>query len=384
MLPALRDRLERMPMNRRELPMGSWRMRYLDHPVVGTMARRLIWEFVGEKGAITGAWLKGKLVGANDKAMGKLDEEKTLVRLWHPVGSRAEDVLAWRTFLTRHEITQPFKQAHREVYLLTDAERTADTYSNRFAAHVLRQHQFAALCTQRGWKYRLMGTWDGGGDTTPTLDLPRWNLRVEYWLTGGEVEALGSGVAQYVFTDQVRFYEVGAMKPMRLASVPPLAFSEVMRDIDLFVGVASVGNDPNWVAPGNRVGDYWQHYSFGELSTSAETRRQILEQLVPKLKIADRCTMKGRYLVVRGSLRTYKIHVGSGNILMEPNDQYLCIVPGSRSPSPVTGKDLYLPFEGDQMLSIILSKAFLLADDAKIDDPTITRQIVGDRSTETI
>ena len=45
MLPAQRDRLERMPMNRRELPYAAWRERYLDHPVVGTLARRLIWDF---------------------------------------------------------------------------------------------------------------------------------------------------------------------------------------------------------------------------------------------------------------------------------------------------------------------------------------------------
>jgi hypothetical protein len=184
-------------------------------------------------------------------------------------------------------------------------------------------------------------------------------------------------VSQYICTDQACFIATGAMRPMRLADVPPLAFSEVMRDIDLFVGVASAGNDPNWVAAGEPVGDYWQQYSFGALSTSADIRRQILEQLIPKLKIADRCEMKGRYLVVRGSLRTYKIHVGSTNILMEPNDQYLCIVPGNHSADPIARKDLFLPFEGDQMLSIILSKAFLLADDAKMTDPTITRQIRG-------
>jgi hypothetical protein len=34
-----------------------------------------------------------------------------------------------------------------------------------------------------------------------------------------------------------------------------------------------------------------------------------------------------------------------------------------------------LPFEGDSTLSIILSKAFLLADDTEIKDPTIVRQI---------
>ena len=81
-----------------------------------------------------------------------------------------------------------------------------------------------------------------------------------------------------------------------------------------------------------------------------------------------------KFLVVRGDIRTYKIHLGSGNILMEPNDQYLCIVPSRRSGE--AGRDkLFIPFEGDQTLAIILSKAFLLAEDKKITDPTITRQI---------
>jgi hypothetical protein len=59
---------------------------------------------------------------------------------------------------------------------------------------------------------------------------------------------------------------------------------------------------------------------------------------------------------------------------MEPNDQYLCIVPGRGVAESTNGK-LFLPFEGDNMLAIILSKAFLLADDKNIKDPTITRQL---------
>ena len=35
----------------------------------------------------------------------------------------------------------------------------------------------------------------------------------------------------------------------------------------------------------------------------------------------------------------------------------------------------YLPFEGDATLSIILSKAFLLAEDKAIKDPVILRQL---------
>ena len=57
-----------------------------------------------------------------------------MVTTWHPVLATAAETLAWREWLERHTITQPFKQAHREVYLLTDAERATRVYSNRFAA----------------------------------------------------------------------------------------------------------------------------------------------------------------------------------------------------------------------------------------------------------
>jgi hypothetical protein len=149
-----------------------------------------------------------------------------------------------------------------------------------------------------------------------------------------------------------------------------------MRDVDLFVGVCSVGNDPNWVegGPDGRYHAYWQRYAFGDLSASGQTRREVLERLLPRLAIADRCTLADRFLVVRGDCRTYKIHLGSGNILMEPNDQYLCIVPQRGSAAAGT-RDLFLPFEGDGVLSIILSKAFLLAADSRITDSTILRQI---------
>lgn len=164
-----------------------------------------------------------------------------------------------------------------------------------------------------------------------------------------------------------------------LERIPSLVFSEVMRDVDLFVGVTSIANDPAWIDQGERnafVG-YWHSFSFGELSTTALMRREILSELLPKLKIRDRCRVEDKFLVVRGERATYKIHLGSGNAMVEPGSKYLCIVPG-RSTGVSDGRGparIFLPFEGDNMLAIILSKAFLLADDLKITDPTILRQL---------
>jgi len=148
--------------------------------------------------------------------------------------------------------------------------------------------------------------------------------------------------------------------------------------VDLFVGVCSVGNDPEWQDRGEAGADmtYWRQFSFGDLSATAKTRREVLERLLPRLKIASKCFLDERFLIVHGALRTYKIHLGSGNILMEPNDRYLCIVPDRISSSSRPLQDIFLPFEGDNTLAVILSKAFLLAEDMKIKDPAIRNQLL--------
>ena len=110
----------------------------------------------------------------------------------------------------------------------------------------------------------------------------------------------------------------------------------------------------------------------GDLSALAAQRKELIGRMLPQLPIRDRCRIEDRFLVVRGDRATYKIHLGSGNVLIEPGSRYLCIVRGPTSGAP--GR-VFLPFEGDETLSVILSKAFLLAADRKITDPSITRQL---------
>ncbi|KUL39674.1 DUF4132 domain-containing protein [Streptomyces regalis] len=391
MLSAQSERLDRQFLARRTWPYATWRERYLDHPLVGTLARRLLWTVDGT----TVGYADGELRTLADAPV----TDGTHVEPWHPVGHEPAEILAWRDWLERHGITQPFKQAHREVYLLTDAERATATYSNRFAAHILRQHQFHSLAAVRGWHNKLRLSVDD--EAPPAVrELPQWGLRAEYWIEGDGGENYDditeSGSFLRLRTDQVRFYPIDApqnsahccggeyrmwlrdgvapVEPLPLTDVPSLVLSEVLRDIDLFVGVASVGNDPTWQdgGPDGRFREYWTSYGFGELGVGAETRRALLERLIPRLAIADRCTIEGRFLHVKGERHTYKIHLGSGNILMTPNDQYLCIVPKSNPAAPQTG---YLPYEGDRMLAVILSKAMMLADDTRITDPTILSQL---------
>jgi hypothetical protein len=243
--------------------------------------------------------------------------------MWHPIRSDVQTILSWRCWLEDHQVRQPFKQAHREVYLLTDAERETQTYSNRFASHIIRQHQFASLCRERGWKFKVMGDWDS--HNTPSLDLTQYNLQAKFDVESPEAEDDESTTAHGIYlairTGRVEFARLEAAQPnkletgpfglsfprkflglrrrapLRLEEVPALVFSEVMRDCDLFVGVTSIGTDPAWNRdhPDDPHLPYWEHFAFGDLCAAAEHRREVLESLLRKLAIQDRCRLDGRF-----------------------------------------------------------------------------------------
>ena len=396
-LAAQVARLQRLWLEKRDWSVADWEARYARHPLMADMSRRLIWTVSdgdGEKPAIYG---KNGLEDVDGKPVAGAASR---VALWHPIGRPVPEVLAWRRRLAEREITQPFKQAHREVYYVTDAERATGTYSNRFAGHILRQHQMMTLARINNWNVTHRIAADVRNDEPSHLVIPAWRIIAELWTSpvgGDDAEFLDSGAYVYIATDRVRFYHVKhgvdptaagiAYGPaggaeIRMEDVPQIVFSEVMRHCDLFTGVASVANDPDWFDHGadaehpdqwrrDDANSYWHEAALGELMQSAQSRRDALQEIIPALKISDRCCIDGNFLRVQGKVRAYRIHIGSGNILMDPDNRYLCII---KAATPNDTK-LRLPFEGDSMLSIILSKALLLADDDKITDQMILRRL---------
>lgn len=168
-LPVIKARLENSYLQQRVWNFENWKKLYIDHPLTSLMATKLIWHFSNEQQKDQGILMGDNFVNGNGDPIRWIDNTTT-VQLWHPIGFSADYILQWRTVLTRHGIIQPFKQAYREVYIITDAELRTEVYSNRFAAHILRQHQFAALLRQRGWHYTIMGAWDS--HNTPYINLP--------------------------------------------------------------------------------------------------------------------------------------------------------------------------------------------------------------------
>ena len=342
MLTTQRHRIEQFLLTGREIMYSDLLRLYVRQPLIGTLTKNLVWYFETTDGAASGVWTGEQVVGWDNEPIPGISSDSR-VCLWHPLLSDLQTVLSWRCWLEDHAIVQPFKQAYREVYLLTPAEQETENYSNRFAAQILLQYQFRALCRSRGWHYSAV---DSG--LIATKDMPKFGIRAELGVRLPDA-AVGNEHFRYIITDQVRFY--GPTGPLRLDDISPITFSEIMRDVDTFVAVANIGSDPDWYIYQAGQTPYWQQYAFGDLSQGAENRRAVLKRVLPMLKIANRCEVDGKFLAVKGDLHDYKIHLGSTNVLMEPGSRFLCIQPNENKPA--LPRTIFLPFEGDRGLAVL-------------------------------
>lgn len=368
-----RRRLEGILAADREWEFPVWRERYLEHPLIAPMARGLIWRVEDGDRTTTVIWPDGAPIQADDRSPSWIGD-RAIVRLWHPVDAHPGEVAAWREWMLRRGFRQPFKQAFRESYTLTPAELETETYSNRFAGHFVREAQFAAVGRSRHWWAPRLGGFDAGG--LPAKVFRETRIRVEFWVEAVEDPALQTDSGLYLFgaTDRVDFARFGERDSLPIDQVPPRVFSEAMRDVDLFVSVSSIGADPTWEDRGDHpeMSGYWSDYVDTALDAGDEMRRDVLAAILPRLKIAERCTLEDRHLFVRGNRLRYRINLRSGAVFAEPSGHHLCILADGK---PRGGYERLLPFDDDTILSAILAKAFLLAADDKIEDPSIKSQI---------
>ncbi len=126
-----------------------------------------------------------------------------------------------------------------------------------------------------------------------------------------------------------------------------------MRDLDLAVSVAHAsGVDP-------------------EASHSTmEMRIAIAAELVTLLRLPNVSWLKA-HAKIQGTLANYSVHMGSGVIHAEGIGM-IAILPIH---SQARGR-IFLPFaDDDPKTAEIMSKIVLLAEDQKIKDPAIIRQI---------
>jgi len=390
LLPEARARLQSAWRRDRCWRLADWRERLLDNGLVATLTRRLIWRFETESGAIEGIPRADGTILQADGAVLPLPGPEASVRLWHPLAERMGAVAAWRERLKASGIRQPFAQAWRASYVVTDAERETRTYSNRFAGHILHQPVLIAILRKRGWIAASRVAYDERSDAKPNrLLLPAFGVAAEFWFSGvgaaSEPEEYGAANYEYVTTDRLAFHALDAKgtvtdAPLPLDEVPAMAFSETLCDLETAIDATSIAADRFWTDRGAgaskpvselpEAGRYRDDFASADRGEAQALRKAFLETLLPSLAIAERCHIAGDWLIVDGKRTTYRIHLGSGASQLAESGRHLCIVPKGGE------DDLdFLPSEGNPTLSLILSKAMLLAQDDRIEDPTILSQL---------
>lgn len=384
---AQRYRLESAFVQPCVMPLEHWRRYFVDHPVLGFLGRRLIWIFSDEQG-----WEQSGL--RSDTADAQIRDARgepvdfsraRKVRLWHPLASEASEVRQWRQRIFDLGVRQPFRQAYREFYEVSDDERQTQTYSNRFAGILMRQHQFSSLCRARGWGYRLMGA-GFDGFNVPTKLLPAWNMQAEFYvdlpsdrkpsLTHSALgETSTAGINLFLSSDQVRFYR--DRREIAIADVPAIVYSEVMRDIDLFTSVSAVGEDELWSDQGDRgTGLLGTRMEREEISALMALRIEMIARVLPLTPIAAQCHVEKGWLEVRGQLGTYRIQITWGEVLRATDSGFRRITIPRKLLDKVPLDFTAFALELDHRAEMALRKAYILANDWNIDSPDLIRQLM--------
>jgi len=283
------------------------------HPVVAPQLKKLILSYSEADKTTVGYYEKGNLV-VPEKDTFALPED-ALLRLAHCTDLHKSG--SWSDLQRdcfRNKRVQSFKQIFRELYLPTHDELAEVTTSRRYAGHQVQVKKTVLFA-------------------------------IADWFTPSDVES--------PTLETVSFTNRNTHKLVPFEELSPLIFSEVMRDIDLVVSVAHAGGvDP-------------------EASHSTIEMRTVMAEETAMLLGFKNVSIKGSHVTINGTLANYSLHLGSGIVHKMPGG-YLSILPVH---SAHRGR-IFLPFaDDDPKTSEILSKMLLLAEDGKIQDPTVLRQL---------
>lgn len=324
-LATQKQRLEQALESQRAWPAVAWRQVFGRNPIMRHLARRLVW-----------ALDDGTLAGFDGQALVDLEgrhvtpPETATIHLAHPALLAPEALTAWQHHVVAKRLVQPFKQLFREVYRPTPEDLAVAAYSDRFAGMVVRHRQLYALLRGRGWS-GLAGIGPAGYQGTKELN----GFGLEAMVGFHQHRYYEDRARREVVLEQLEFYprplpdwEPGVERRVAIAHVPAVAYSEVMRDLALVVGVAGVGHDDSPQRPPVFEG-------------SVEMRASLLRELLPLLGLEGRVALEGPYARVALGAQAFRLHLGTGEVRLDPDDRPLDLEGLERNDSP-----LYMPHEG--------------------------------------
>lgn len=337
-LSVQKHRLELALESERCWPIEAWRRVFGRNPLMKHLAKRLIWALDdGTPAAYDGEALvdlSGQPIAVSDSAT---------VHLAHPARLSPAALAAWQHHVVAARLVQPFKQVFREIYRPTPEDAATQLYSDRFAGQVVRHRQLYALLRSRGWS--------GLAGIGPT------GYHGKKALVGHGVEAM-IGFRQFrhyedkqrrqVVLEQLEFYpqplpawEPGVDRRVALSALSPVAYSEVMRDMALVVGVAGLGTEAAMHVPGEPGPALDFEPRATPFEGSTEMRAALVRELLPLLGLDEHVEVAGHEAHIQCGNQAFRLDLGSGEVRLATDGRRIEMEGLARNESP-----LYMPHEG--------------------------------------
>ena len=287
-----------------------------------------------------GFWKDGELVSPSKKT----SKPSQTIQIAHCIDLYEDKNWAdYQKYCFENEIKQPFKQIFRELYIPTADDLKEKALSRRYAGHQVQPRKTVALLKGQGWTVDYQ---EGLQKVFHKEGIIAKMYAMADWFSPSDVES--------PTLETIEFIDKKTWKNVPFEQLDKRIFSEVMRDIDLVVSVAHVGEvDPE------------------TSQSSIELCTALVRETMRLFKIAN-VELKGSHALIKGTKGDYSVHLGSA-IAHKVASSTLFILPVH---SQHRGK-MFLPFlDEDPKTAEIMSKILLLAKDNEIQDPTILSQLL--------
>jgi len=308
----------------------------MTNPVIAPILKSLVFKM----GNDLGYYVDKKLKSAKKKSVAVKDD--SLLKIAHCFDLfESGEWSAYQKDIFDRELKQPFKQVFRELYVKTVDEKGRDK-SLRYAGHQVQPAKTVALLKTRRW---IIDGQEGLEKVYYKKNIIAKIFALADWFSPADIEA--------PTLEEVQFFDRKTFKPILIDDVPDLIFTEVMRDLDLVVSVAHIGDvDP-------------------EASHSTIEMRKAIVEFNCKLFKLKNVTFTENHALIKGERAEYSIHLGSGLIHQKAGSAINVLPVHSQHRGRV-----FLPFiDDDPKTAEIMAKVLLFAQDDKIKDVFILEQI---------
>ena len=308
----------------------------MTNPVIAPILKSLVFKM----GNDLGYYEDKKLKSAKKKSVAIKDDSSLKIAHCFDL-FESGDWASYQKDIFDRELKQPFKQVFRELYVKTVDEKGRDK-SLRYAGHQVQPTKTVALLKTRRW---IIDGQEGLEKVYYKKNIIAKIYALADWFSPADIEA--------PTLEEVQFFDRKTFKPILIDDVPDLIFTEVMRDIDLVVSVAHIGDvDP-------------------EASHSTIEMRKAIVEFNCKLFKLKNVKFSENHVLIKGERAEYSIHLGSGLVHQKAGSAINVLPVHSQHRGRV-----FLPFiDDDPKTAEIMAKVILFAQDEKIKDVFILEQI---------